>query len=63
MDVYTTRDAAKELKTTELSVRQAINNGKLKASKFGKAYMITKKDLDEYHEYRKKMGLYDYEEE
>ena len=52
---YSTRDAAKELKITELSVRQAINNGKLKASKFGKAYMITKKDLDEYL-FRKRKG-------
>lgn len=57
MKIYSTRDAAKELKTTVIAIRHAINRGKLKASKFGKAYMITKKDLDKYAEYRREMGL------
>ena len=51
MKIYSTRDAAKELKTTVIAIRHAINRGKLKASKFGKAYMITREDLDEYAEY------------
>lgn len=57
MKIYSTREAAKELNTTVISIRHAINRGKLKASKFGKAYMITKKDLDKYAEYRREMGL------
>lgn len=61
MKIYSTRDAAKELKTTVIAIRHAINRGKLKASKFGKSYMITREDLDKYAEYRKKNG-YDYDE-
>lgn len=57
MKIYSTREAAKELNTTVISIRHAINRGKLKATKFGKAYMITKKDLDKYAEYRREMGL------
>ena len=56
MKIYDTREAAKTLNTTVISIRHAISRGKLKASKFGKAYMITKKDLDKYAEYRRKNG-------
>lgn len=56
MKVYDTRGAAKALDTTVVAIRHAINRGKLKASKFGKAYMITDEDLREYAEYRKKNG-------
>lgn len=59
--VYDTRDAARAINTTVRAIRHAINRGKLKASKFGKAYMITEDDLQEYAEYRKKNG-YDYDE-
>ena len=61
MKIYSTREAAKELDITVIAIRHAINRGKLKASKFGKAYMITKKDLDKYAEYRKISG-YEYDE-
>lgn len=61
MKIYDTRQAAQALNTTVISIRHAINRGKLKASKFGKAYMITEDDLQEYAEYRKKNG-YDYDE-
>ena len=61
MKIYDTRQAAKALNTTIVAIRHAINRGKLKASKFGKAYMITEDDLQEYAEFRKKNG-YDYDE-
>ena len=61
MKIYDTREAAKAINTTVISIRHAISRGKLKASKFGKAYMITEDDLQEYAEYRKKNG-YDYDE-
>ena len=61
MKIYDTRQAAKALNTTIVAIRHAINRGKLEASKFGKAYMITEDDLQEYAEYRKKNG-YDYDE-
>lgn len=61
MKIYDTREAAKTVNTTIVAIRHAIARGKLKASKFGKAYMITEDDLQEYAEYRKKNG-YDYEE-
>ena len=56
MKIYDTRQAAKALNMSVNSIRHAINRGKLNASKFGKAYMITEKNLREYAEYRKKNG-------
>ena len=44
----TTAQAAKLLSLHEKSVARAIKNGLLKASWFGRAYMIQRSDLEEY---------------
>lgn len=61
MKIYDTRQAAQELNMSVDTIRHAINSGRLKASKFGKAYMIKEKDLRDYAKYREENG-YDYDE-
>ncbi len=56
-DIYDTREAARELGMSTFAIRYAINSKRLKATKFGKSFVIQKKDLEEYAKYRKEKKL------
>jgi excisionase family DNA binding protein len=45
MTTYTTQQAAKRLGVTDGRIRQWIGQGRLKAAKFGSAWMIRQEDL------------------
>lgn len=47
-DIYSVKDVAELLELTEGSIRVSIKKGKLKATKFNGAYIITKQDLDDF---------------
>jgi excisionase family DNA binding protein len=44
-DYYTTAEAAKVLGVSRIAVFQKIQQGKIKAEKFGRNYLIAKKDI------------------
>lgn len=54
--IYTTREVARLLDLSPDAIREAIRAGKLKAEKFSRDYIITRKDLADYLEYRERRG-------
>lgn len=53
-EIYTTREVARLLDLSPDAIREAIRAGKLKAEKFSRDYVITRKDLADYLEYRER---------
>lgn len=49
-DPMTVADAAKELGVSERRIRAMVGSGRLKAAKFGRAWMIDPVDLDAVRE-------------
>lgn len=47
-EYYTTKEAAKLLKVSKQTIQNHILKGLLKASKPGKSYIISKKQLEDY---------------
>ena len=47
--VYTSKQAAELLQCHEITIRRAIKSGKLKASKIGRDYRISKIDLGRFY--------------
>lgn len=46
--VYTTKEVAEILDVKPLTIRQYINNKQLRAKTFGRTYVITEKDLQDF---------------
>ena len=53
-EIYTTREVARLLDLSPDAIREAIRAGKLKAEKFSRDYVITRKGLADYLEYRER---------
>jgi len=49
IEVYTSKQAAELLQCHEITIRRAIKSGKLKASKIGRDYRISKIDLGRFY--------------
>ncbi len=49
IEVYTSKQAAELLQCHEITIRRAIKSGKLKASKIGRDYRISKLDLGRFY--------------
>ena len=49
MKILTTKQAAKALRVNDSRVRQLILSGRLPAIKFGRDWIIQKKDLKKFH--------------
>ncbi|MGA7877776.1 MAG: helix-turn-helix domain-containing protein [Desulfoferrobacter sp.] len=49
IEVYTSKQAAELLQCHEITIRRAIKSGKLKASKIGRDYRISKPDLTRFY--------------
>ena len=48
IEVLTTKEAAKFLKTTEKTLFKMIHEGKIKGNKVGNGYRFLKRDLEEF---------------
>ena len=54
--MLTTHEAAKRLSLTHSLVCKYIREGRIKATKFGNAYMISEKDLEAFASTPRKVG-------